>query len=167
MEKLYYNLSEEEFSRGRKLLLWGFAGLFFIAGIYVLYSSIILKKNSIPSELSLVPFGISLVVAIISIFATVKRKNLFFTIDDEKIEFRYGVFSAKRHSFKWVDVKSIVMPQKQKKALLRFNDGSSYVIDLTWLQRRKTSMIRKYLYITAREKNLDISKVRNLIKQVR
>ena len=33
MEKLFYNLSEEEFSKGRKILLWGFSGLFFLGGI--------------------------------------------------------------------------------------------------------------------------------------
>ena len=167
MEKLYFNLSEEEFSRGRKLLLWGFTGLFFLAGIYVLFSSLIWEKKSIAAELSLAPFGISIVVAIISVFATIKRKDLFFSIDDEKIEFRYGVFRAQRHSFKWIDVKDIVMPQKQKKAMLRFKDGSSYIIDLTWLQKKKTSLIRKHLYITAREKNLEISKVRNLAGQTR
>jgi hypothetical protein len=165
MEKLYFNLSEEEFSRGRKLLLWGFTGLFFLAGIYVLFSSLILEKKSIPAEISFAPFGISIIVAIISAFATIKRKDLFFSIDNEKIEFRYGVFRPQRRSFNWIDVKDIVMPQKQKKAMLRFKDGSSYVIDLTWLQKKKTSLIRKHLYITAREKNLDISKVRNLMGQ--
>ena len=48
MENLYYNLSEEEFSKGRKILLWGFAGLFFLAGVYVLIISLVLGHKSIP-----------------------------------------------------------------------------------------------------------------------
>ena len=167
MEKLYYNLSEEEFSRGRKLLLWGFSGMFFIAGIYVLLANLILKQKSIPAELSIAPFSISIAVAVISFFATIKRKDLFFSIDNEKIEFRYGVFRPKHHSFKWIEINSMIMPQKQKKAMLLFNDGTSYVIDLTWLQKKKTSLIRKHLFITAREKNLEISKVRSLAGQTR
>jgi hypothetical protein len=166
MEKLYFNLSEEEFSRGRKLLLWGFAGLFFLAGIYVLNANLIFGQKSIPAVLSLAPFGISFFVAIIAALATIKRKDLYFSIDNENIEFRYGLFRPKRHSFKWNDVKSLVIPQRQKKVMLLFNDGSSYIIDLTWLQKRKTSLIRKHLYITATRKNLVISKVKNLMKQV-
>jgi hypothetical protein len=165
MDKLYYNLSEEEFSRGRKFLLWGFACLFFLAGIYVLNANLILGQKSIPAVLSLAPFGISFFVTIIAAFATIKRKDLYFSIDNENIEFRYGIFRPKRHSFKWNDIKSLVMPQKQKKVMLLFNDGSSYIIDLTWLQKKKTSLIRKHLYITATRKNLVISKVKNLLKQ--
>ena len=48
MENLYYNLSEEEFSKGRKILLWGFSALFFLGGIYVLFVSLILGQKSIP-----------------------------------------------------------------------------------------------------------------------
>ena len=56
MEKVYYNLSEEEFSKGRKILLWGFAGLFFLAGLYVLLADIVFGQKSIPAVLSIAPF---------------------------------------------------------------------------------------------------------------
>jgi len=62
MESFYYNLSEEEFSGGRKVLLWGFAALFFLAGVYILIVSLGLGQKSIPAVLSVAPFGISLVV---------------------------------------------------------------------------------------------------------
>ena len=94
MENLYYNLSEEEFSKGRKILLWIFAGLFFLAGVYVLVISLVFGHKSIPAVLSLAPFGISLVVTIIATFATIKRKDLFFSVDDDKIEFRYGIIQT-------------------------------------------------------------------------
>ena len=159
MENLYYNLSEEEFSRGRKILLWGFAGLFFLAGIYVLFVSLILGKASIPPVLSAAPFAICLVVGLIAFFATMKTKDQFFSIDNDKIEFKYGFFKPRKHSFMWADVKGLVMPQKQKKAMLLFNDGSVYVINLTWLHKKKSSLIRKQIYRTASEKEVKIEKV--------
>lgn len=162
MENLYYNLSEEEFSKSRKVLLWGFAGLFFLAGIYVLFVSLILGHKSIEPTLALAPFGISVLVSFVAAFATVKRKDLFFSIDNDKIEFRYGVFRPKKHSFNWADVTELTMPHKQRKAHLKMKDGSFFVIDLTWLQKKKSSLIRKHIYQTAYEKNLKIIKVINL-----
>ncbi len=166
MENLYYNLSEEEFSKSRKILLWGFAVLFFLAGIYILILSLVIGHKSIQAVLSVAPFGISLIVAVIAAFATIKRKDLFFSIDSDKIEFRYGIFRPKRHSFKWDLIKEIIMPQKQKKAMLVFKDGSSFIINLNWLQRKKTGIIRKRIYYFAREKNLNVKKVSNLTKPV-
>lgn len=162
MEKLYFNLSEEEFTKGRKLLLWGFAILFFLAGTWVLISSLLLGHTSIPAVLATAPYGISLVVSVIATFATIKRKDLFFLIDDDKIEFRYGIFKPKKYSFRWADVKELIMPHKQKKALLCFNDGTSFVIDLTYLQGKKAGIIRKHIYHAARAKNLNVTKVPNL-----
>ncbi|HUX56814.1 MAG TPA: hypothetical protein VMV77_07565 [Bacteroidales bacterium] len=164
MEKLYYNLSEEEFSKGRKILLWVFAGLFFLAGIFVLIQSLLFGHKSIPPILSIAPFGISFVVAIIAVFATITRKDLFFLVDDEKLEFRYGMINPKLHSFQWNDIKELIMPHKQKKVVLLFKDSSSYTINLIWLQRKRSSHIRKHIYYAARQKNLNVRKVLNLTK---
>lgn len=164
MENLYYNLSEEEFSKGRKILLWSFAGLFFIAGVYVLFVSLVLGQKSVPAILSVAPLGISLIVSIIAAFATFKGTELFFSIDDDKIEFKFGLFKPVKHSFKWIDIKELIMPHKQKKAKLLFKDGTSFVIDLTWMQKKKSSHIRKHIYHTAREKNLNVIKV-NILKK--
>ncbi len=164
MENLYYNLSEEEFSKSRKILLWVFAAFFFLAGVYVLIVSLVIGHKSIKPILSAAPFGISFIVTIIATFATVKRKDLFFSIDSDKIEFRYGIFRPKKHSFKWDNIKELIMPQKQKKAMLALKDGSFFIIDLTWLQRKKTGIIRKRLYYFAREKNLNVKKVNTLPK---
>jgi len=163
MENLYYNLSQEEFSTGRKLLLWGFAGLFFLAGVYVLLISLVFGHKSITPVLSIAPFGISIVVSIIAALATIKRKDLFFLIDNDKIEFRYGIFKPARHLFKWIDIKELIMPHKQKKAKLLFTDGSSFVINLNWLQKKKAGLIRKHIFYAAREKDLKVIKVNNLI----
>lgn len=88
MESLHYNLSEEEFTRGRKILLWIFAGLFFLAGVFILTKSLLLGHKSIPAILSLGPFGISLFVSVIASFATIKRQDLFFSIDDDRVQVR-------------------------------------------------------------------------------
>jgi len=163
MENLYYNLSEEEFSKSRKILLWIFAILFFIGGVYVLLTPVFGIHNISP-VLSLAPFGISFIVGVIAAFATIKRKDVFFSIDDEKIEFRYGLIKPKKYSFLWTNIKKMVIPHKEKKAKVIFSDGSSYVIDLSYIQRKKSHLIRKHLYQAARNKNLVIEKVIRLIK---
>ena len=165
MEKLYYNLSEQEFSKGRKILLWSFAGLFFLAGVYVLVVSLIFGQKSIPPVLSVAPFGISLVVSVIAGFATFKGTDLFFSIDDDKLEYKFGMIKPMTHSFKWIDIKELVMPRKQKKVKLIFKDGSTFVINLTWMERKKSSHIRKHLFHVAREKDLNVIKVINLSKK--
>ncbi len=165
MDNLYFNLSEEEFSKSRKVLLWGFSGLFFIGGVYILITGLFFHRTTIPPVLSVAPFGISFIVAIISSLATFKRKDLFFSIDDNKIEFRYGLLNPKRHQFNWIDIVEISMPMKQRKALLLLKDGTTYIIDLTWLQRKKSSIIKKHIYHTARSKNLHVKKMSILSAQ--
>ena len=159
MENLYQNLSEKEFSRGSKILLWSFATLFFIAGVYVLFISLVLGQKSIPAILSIAPFGISLIVFIIAGSATFKGSDLYFSIDMEKIEYKFGALRPVAHSFKWIDINELVMPGRQKKVKLVFKDGSSFIINLTWIQRRKSSAIRKHIYHVAREKDLNVRKV--------
>ena len=159
MENLYYNLSEEEFSKGRKVLLWGFAALFFLAGGYILFVSLILGEKSISPVLSVAPFGISLIVSIIAGFATFKGTNLFFSIDMDKIEYKFGMFKPVTHNFNWIDIKELVMPRKQKKVMLVFKDGSTFVINLNWMKRNKSSGIRKHIFHVAREKDLVVKKV--------
>lgn len=162
MENLYYNLSEEEFSKSRKILLWIFVLLFFLAGVYVLLISLVFGKHSIEPALSIAPFGISLIVSVFAFFGTVKSRDMYFSVDDDKIEFRYGMLSPKKHSFKWADIQGFKMPGRQKKAMILFKDGSSYVINLTWVQKKKASLIRKNLFYAAKAKNLNVVKVMNL-----
>jgi hypothetical protein len=165
MENLYYNLSEEEFTKGRKILLWIFVVAFFLGGVYVAMLSPVFGVHHIKPTLSLAPFGISFIVGIIALFATIKRKDLFFSIDNDKIEFRYGLFRPKKHSFSWTEIKEVVMPHKERKAKLVLKSGATFTIDLTWLQRKKASIIRKHLYYASKEKNLPIIKVILLTKK--
>jgi hypothetical protein len=165
MENLYYNLSEQEFSKGRKILLWLFVGLFFLAGLGIIFMNVILHDQSIHISFSLAPFGITIVVGLIALLATVKRKDYFFLIDSDKIEFRFGLIKPVKHSFKWIDIKEIHLPHKEKKVLLLFKNNSSFIINLNWLERKKTSHIRKHFFYAAKEKNIAVVKVDVLAKK--
>jgi hypothetical protein len=162
MEKLFYNLSEEDLTKERKVLLWVFTVLFFIGGLYVLLASSVFGHKTISPVLSLAPFFIFLVIGSTALFATIKRKDMFFLIDDEKVEFRYGIFKPKRYSFPWSTMKMIVLPHKERKAKIMFKEGTSFIIDLSYLQRKKSTIIRKHLFHAARRKNIDVLKVIHL-----
>lgn len=164
MESLYYNLSEEEFSKGRKVLLWVFGGLFFLSGVFVLIKSMIVGNEALPAILSVAPFGISAIVFTVAVFASVKRKDNYFSINDNEIEFCFGMLKPKKYHFNWDDIQELTMPHKERKARLLFKDGSSFTINLAWLQRKKSSHIRKHIYHAAREKNLKVTKVLVLSK---
>ena len=101
-------------------------------------------------------------MSVIAGIATFKGTDLYFSIDMEKIEYKFGVMRPVTHSFKWIDINELVMPSRQKKVKLIFKDGSAFVINLTWIQRKKSSSIRKHIYHVAREKDLNVRKVLNI-----
>ncbi|MBN1108918.1 MAG: hypothetical protein JXR66_10585 [Bacteroidales bacterium] len=162
MEPVYFNLSEEEYSKGRKILLWIVTFMFIIGGIYVVMLSPVFGKHNIRPVLSLAPFGIGLVIGAVALFASIKRKNFYFLINDEVIEFRYGLLKTVKKSFKWTDIRQLVIPHKEKKARLMMSGPLSYTIDLRYLQRKKASLIRKHLFQAAREKQVEVLKVTTL-----
>lgn len=166
MENLYFNLSEEEFSKGRKVLLWSFSSLSFLACLYILTANLLLGYKDIPLFIALITFGIGLFAAAIAAFASVRRSDLFFSVNEEKIEFKYGILNPKKHTFNWVDIKELIMPRKQKKAAILLNDGSSFLINLNWLQKKKSSLIRKHIYIIAKQKNLKVVKVPVIMRKM-
>ena len=133
--------------------------MFFIGGIYVAMLSPVFGKHSVKPLLSLAPFGIGLVIGTTALYASVQRKDLFFLIDDDKIEFRYGVIRPKKYSFPWANIKKMVLPHKERKAKLMFKDGTSFIIDLSYLHRKKSTIIRKHLFHAARAQNIDVLKV--------
>ena len=162
MENLYYNLSEEEFSKGKKILLWGFSSLFFLAGMGVIFMNVILHNKTIHISLSLAPFAISFAVGVIAAMATLRKKDHYFIIDSEKIDFRYGIINPVRETYLWSDIKEVHLPHKQKKVMLIMKNDSSTIINLTWLEKKKSSHIRKHFFYVAREKNINIVKVQLL-----
>ena len=165
MESHYYNLAEKEFSKGGKILVWCFGAMFFLSGVFILYRSLILKNLDVSAELSIIPFVVSLAVWAFAAYATIKRKDLYFSVDDDKLEFRYGIIAPKLRSFKWTDIKELVIPSRQKKIMLIFNDRPFFIINLTWIEKKKSNHIIKHIYQIAREKNLKIEKVKILVKK--
>jgi hypothetical protein len=162
MESHYYNLAEKDFSKEGKILIWCFSAMFFISGIFILFRSLVLKNVDISADLALIPFGAGIAVSVFAIYATVKRKDLYFLVDDDKLEFRYGIIAPKLRSFKWTDIKELVVPSTQKKLKLVFSDGAFFIINLTWIEKKKSIHIIKHIYQSAREKNVKIEKVKHL-----
>jgi len=162
MEKLFYNLSEAEYTWGRKALLWIVTILFFIGGIYVAMLSPVFGKHSVGPILSLAPFGLSLLIGLTALMATIKRKDMYFLIDNDKIEFRYGMFRPKKHTYLWTDIRKMVMPHRERKVKLMFKNNSSDIINLSYIQRKRSILIRKHLILGAMEKNITVLKVVSL-----
>jgi hypothetical protein len=157
MEKLYYDLSKEEFSSGRKALLWIFSGVFFLAGAGIIFMNTILHDLSIHITFCIPPFGISIFTGIIAFMATSKKKDHYFLMDDEKVEYRFGILKPVKIEHRWTDVAEILMPHKEKKVLLVYKDKSEHIINLNWLEKKKTHFIKRQFYHAAREKNIAIS----------
>ena len=165
MEPLLYNISEEEFSKSSKILLWIFVLFFFIGGLVVLLAGPVFGFARIKAAYSIAPFGISFIVGLIATLSSVKSKNLFFRIDDDKIEFRYGFIKPKIHTFLWENIKEVVIPQREKKIKLNFTDGTSFVINLIFLEGHKSFRIRKNLFTSAKYKDMNVKKVPALAKE--
>lgn len=165
MENLHYNLSEEESSKGWKVLLGLFAGIFLVTGIYILVNNLVFGKGNIPLSFAVVPIAVGVIVAAITIYVSVRRKDQYFNISDEEIEYRYGIMKARYHKFRWNDVREIMMPRGQRKALLHLKDGSDHTVNLTWLDRHKAARIRKYFLYVARQRDLPVHKVKSLRKK--
>jgi predicted GNAT superfamily acetyltransferase len=72
------------------------------------------------------------------------------------------MLKPKIQTFLWNNVKEIQLPHKQKKIKLVMKNNSSNIINLTWIEKKKSSHIRKQFYYAAREKNIDIIKVQYL-----
>ena len=165
MESHYYNLAEKDFSKAGKILVWSFGAMFFLSGVFILLRSLILKNIDVSPELSIVPFIASLAVWAFAAYATIKRKDLYFSVDDNKLEFRYGIIAPKLRSFNWSVIDELVVPSKQKKIMLIFKDKTFFIINLSWIEKKKSNHIIKHIYQTAREKNLKIEKVTILAKK--
>ena len=164
MEKLFYNLSEEELTKGRKILLWTFVAAFFLGGVWVAIASPVFGIHHIKPVLSIAPFGISVIVGLIAAYATIKRDDLYFLVDEEKIEYRFGIIKPKKNVILWKDVKDLVMPHKDRMVRINFKDGTNLVINLSFIQRKKSTHIRKHIFHEGRSQGIEVIKVLHLSK---
>jgi hypothetical protein len=165
MEKLFFDLSESEFSKGRKILVWIFSAVFFLAGCGIIYMNTVLHDKTIHINFCIAPFGISLFTAIVAYLATSKKKDHYFLIDNDKVEYRFGLFKPVKCVHKWDDVKEIHLPHKEKKVLIIYKDDTEHILNLTWIEKKKSHFIRRHFYYAIREKNLKLVKVDTIRKK--
>jgi hypothetical protein len=165
MEKLFYDLSESEFSKERKILVWVFSAVFFLAGIGIIIMNTVLHDKTIHITFAIAPFGIGIFTAIVAYMATAKKKDHYFIMDNDKVEYKYGLFKPVKMIHKWDDVKEIHIPHKEKKVMLVYKDNSNHIINLTWIEKKKAHFIRRHFYYAVREKNIDLVKVVTLPKK--
>jgi hypothetical protein len=130
-----------------------------VAGCGIIYMSTILHDRTIHISFSIAPFGICLFTAIIAYMSSSKKKDFFFLMDNDKVEYRYGLFKPTKFTHKWDDVIEIMMPHKEKKVQLKYKDNTEYVINLTWIEKKKSHHIKKHFYYAAREKNINLIRV--------
>jgi len=156
MEQIYYDLSEHEFTKGRKILLWVFCTSFFVIGIAIVFMNVIKHKLAIHISYSIAPFGISIFTGVIAYLSTVKRKDHYFLIDDEKIEYRYGLLNPVKRTHRWNEIREIHIPHRGNKIMVLYNENKKPVINLTWLERKKSFLIKRHIYAVAKNKNIKI-----------
>lgn len=162
METNKYDLAGKEFSKQGKIILWSIAAFSFLIGVGILFISLGLKQVTVSPSLSVIPLGISVLVAVTAAYNSVKRKEMYFIINEEKMDYQFGVLKSVLHVFKWNDLNELVIPSKQKKVMLVFKDGHKFTINLTWVEKHKSLHIIRHIYQAAKEKNLKIQKVKFL-----
>lgn len=158
MEDLYFNLSKEEFSKGRKILLWIISIAATAVTLFVIYLRFVIFDPNATLGLLVVLAGTTTFFYLIAILATAKRKEHFFKINNELISYRYGLMFQKQQSYNWSDIKEVYFPPHSKKTALVLNDGKVVIINLTWIENNKSRMIRKHIFYTAKSKGLTLHK---------
>lgn len=158
MEDLYLNLSEHEFSKGRKALLWIFGSIFILIGFWDLYLKIFKLDSFASTEVTIVSFSIGILVYILALLASSKRKEHYFKVDSNTISYRFGLIAPAHKKIDWKDVKAIYVPKKQKNAIVSLNSGAIININLSWVEKNKSRRIRKYIYHLAKEKSIETHK---------
>ncbi|MCA1756090.1 MAG: hypothetical protein LC649_01345 [Bacteroidales bacterium] len=158
MQNIEINLYEKEFSKGRKILLLVFGSVLLATGLYNVALKV-LKYDYLPSPgLTITTLSLGTLILLTAFFATSKRKNFFFRINSDILEYRYGLLVAKEGKFQWNDISKIYMPPKEKSFSLESNTGKITGINLNWIEGSKAITIRKNIYYAARQLNKDIVK---------
>ena len=158
MEDLKFNLSEKEFPKGMKILLWIFGTVFILLGFWDLY----LKMNKIDEyanyRVTISSFAIGLVVLYIAFHASRKRKEHYFHVDDDTIKYRFGLFFPSHNKILWENIKCIYMPGKQKNIYVEQKSGNLISINLTWVEKKKSGLIKRHIFSVAKNKDIEIIK---------
>ncbi|MGD0582372.1 MAG: hypothetical protein ABR974_05430 [Bacteroidales bacterium] len=165
MEKLFFDLSESEFTKSRKILVWVFSAVFFFAGCGIVYMNTVLHDSTIHLSFAIAPFCIGIFTAFVAYMATSKKKDHYFIMDNEKVEYRFGLFKPVKCTHRWEEINQIMIPHKEKKIMVKYKDDSEHIINLNWIEKKKAHFIRRHFYYAAREKNIELVKVISLEKR--
>lgn len=158
MEDLYYNLAQEEFSKGRKILLWILAILLSIVTLVVIYMKYVKYDPNTTIGLIITLGLITSFLFLIAILSTARRKEHFFRVDSETISYHYGLLFPSHHTYKWEEIKHLYFPPHSKKTTLILQDGKVIHINLTWVEKNKSRNIRKHIFYSAKNKGVQIQK---------
>lgn len=158
MEDLFFNLSEQEFSKGRKTLLWVFGTIFILIGLWDLYLKIFKHNSYANIGLTVSTLTIGGVVYFIAILATAKKKENYFKVDTGRISYRFGLISPVHRDILWENIDTIYMPSHQKNIFVGDKSGKMIHINLTWIEKNKSRLIKKHIYYVAKDKNIEIIK---------
>jgi len=158
MEDLNFNLSQEEFSKGRKIILWVSGSFFIIIGLWDLYMKLFTQNTSANYAVAIILLILGGFIYFIATLATMKRKAHHFIIDSEHIDYRYGLLFPTHHNYKWDDIETVYMPPHTKKTILELKSGHKTHINLTWVEKNKSRMIRKHIYYSANGRGINIIK---------
>lgn len=158
MEDLYFNLSEKEFSKGRKILLWIFGTIFIIIGLWDLYLKIFKHDSYAKIGLTITSLGIGLFVYLIAFLSISGKKGSFFRIDSAGISYRFGLLSPVHREFAWNSIITVYMPPKQKNIFISEKTGIITGIKLAWIEKNRARIIKKHIYYGAKERNIEIVK---------
>lgn len=158
MDDLYFNLASEEFSKSRKILIWIIAILAALMTAWDSYLKFFKHDTYADLGLTFSLYGVTIFLFAIAILSTKKRKEHFFKIDRENISYHYGLIFPSHRSYAWTEIKKVYMPTHSKNTVLILNNDKPVHINLTWVERNKSRIIRKHIYYTAKERGIDLIK---------
>ncbi len=158
MEALRLNLSSNDFTPAKKALLWIVGSMFLLGGLWSLYMIVAKNDTSIRPGLPVVLFLLSAFVFFVAALASFRKRKQFFHVDDETISYSYGLISSRHRSYKWADIKKLIMKYNQRKAILILNNDKQITINLNWIQKTSSQIILKHLYSASKDKGLPLTR---------
>lgn len=158
MENLNLNLSKNEFSKSRRILLWIIGLLFFISTLWSLYLKLWAHDTSVTTGLIIILFLISAFLCFIASLASARKEDHYFNINHDEISYRYGLMFSKQRKHTWEEIKEIIIRYNLRKAIIINVNDNKKTINLNWINKTSAKTILKHLYYISRKKGIPISK---------
>ena len=149
MDNLNFKLSEKEFSKGRKALLWIVGSIFTLIGLWDIYKSIELKDDRISVGVVTVTFSIAIFIFLVAFLASRKKQDHFFNVDDRGISYNYGMLLESKGNFEWTGIDHINFPPHRRAFILHLKAGGHKEVNLNWIEKTKGKSILRHVYYSA------------------